>query len=100
MSGGIEHSERSVNAWMVEHLTTQRLNKTAGITTAPRQAGRAPAPRNHKEILMTEFERAWANKKGHSLLSRPTVVPEEPPALTIDKVILIFALGVYLGSLI
>ena len=68
MSGGIEHSERSAHAWMVEHLTTRN-----GRTTAPRQAGRAPA--------------------------KIKTLPE-PPALMIDKVILIFALGVYLGSLI
>lgn len=41
MSGGIEHSERSVNAWMVENLTTRN-----GITKAPRQAGRVPAKIN------------------------------------------------------
>lgn len=73
MSGGIEHSERSAHAWMVDNLTTAQLMKPAGTTTAPRQAGRVPA----KIQLMPE-----------------------PPALMIDKVILIFALGVYLGMLI
>lgn len=68
MSGGIEHSERSVNAWMVENLTTRN-----GITTAPRQAGRVPAPLN---------------------------LTPEPPALRIDIAIAIFAVGVIFGGLI
>lgn len=41
MSGGIEHSERSVNAWMVDNLTTRNC-----ITKAQRQAGRVPAKIN------------------------------------------------------
>lgn len=94
MSGGIEHSERSVNAWMVENLTTRN-----GITTALRQAGRVPAPTNPLEIFMNEFEQAWAKKNGRSFLSRPPA-SEEPPALRIDIVIVVFALGAFLGSLI
>ena len=99
MSGGIQHSDRSVHAWMAESLITAQSMKPARITKAPRQAGCVAATTNPLETFMNEFEQAWARKNGRSLLSRPPA-SEEPPALRIDLVIAVFALGVYLGSLI